>query len=413
MATKNALRALEMIRRTSKAAAAHRVACRNAETAAEELAAAVAQLDHWYQQLAGAATGAEAEQRAAALLAATADHDTAVAKASKAESKRRRTATALRPWRAVFARYPHERDRRRATANLLEHLAGDPLALVRVADAILVQSSAGKDSLVALHRTVVAARAAGCLDKIVVVHCDLGEAEWPGVRDLARRQAERYGLKFIVVADEGGFLGMVEKRGKWPDAKRRLCTSTLKRDKAGPVITLVVDALGLSEQAVVLNIMGIRGSESASRALKTPLSVDHRTSSANRLVLTWNIIFDLSEQQVWQEIADNGLEYHPIYDTLLPRLSCVYCVLAGPDWLVLATRVCFALGLPLPDRYVALERQIGHSFKQDISISAIVAGARMLDALDGPLTWRRGDALRQQLGPDAADEYLDRLALAC
>jgi hypothetical protein len=139
------------------------------------------------------------------------------------------------------------------------------------------------------------------------------------------------------------------------------------------------------------------------------LALDTRTTSANRLVLTWNIIHELSEQEVWQEIAANGLEYHPIYDTGLPRLSCVYCVLAGPDWLILATRVCFALELPLPETYAALERGIGHSFKQDFTLNAIIAAARMLDALDGPVTWRRGDALRRHLGPAAADQYLATL----
>jgi 3'-phosphoadenosine 5'-phosphosulfate sulfotransferase (PAPS reductase)/FAD synthetase len=167
-----------------------------------------------------------------------------------------------------------------------------------------------------------------------------------------------------------------------------------------------VTELSLDRQAVVLNIMGVRAAESRSRALKARLGLDTRTTSANRLVLTWNIIHELSEEEVWQEIAQNGLEYHPVYDTGLPRLSCVYCVLAGPEWLILATRVCFALELRLPEIYAALERRISHSFKQDISLNGIIAVARMLDALDGLVTWRRGDALRRHLGPAAADQYL-------
>ncbi|MEU9416074.1 hypothetical protein [Streptomyces sp. NPDC048272] len=92
----------------------------------------------------------------------------------------------------------------------------------------------------------------------------------------------------------------------------------------------------------------------------------------------------------------------------MPRLSCV---LAGPDWLVLATRVCFALELPHPELYAALERRINHSFKQNLTIGGIIAAARMLDALDGPLTWRRGDALRHHLSPSTADDYLARLSV--
>src|SRR5690606_33323120 len=90
------------------------------------------------------------------------------------------------------------------------------------------------------------------------------------------------------------------------------------------------------------------------------------------------------EQEVWQEITSNGLEYHPIYDTGLPRLSCVYCVLAGPDWLILATRVCFALELPLPETYAALERRIGHSFNQNFTLNAVIAAAACLTHSTGP-----------------------------
>lgn len=151
---------------------------------------------------------------------------------------------------------------------------------------------------------------------------------------------------------------------------------------------------------------------STARRQQLPLSIDTRTSNGKRLVLTWHPIFTLSNSDVWEEIASEGLEYHPIYDTLLPRLSCVYCVLAGPDALVLATRACFALGLSLPTTYVALEQRIGHTFKQDLRLSAVVAAARMLDALDGQLQWARGDAIRHQLGEAAAADYLNRLALA-
>ncbi|MEU6548479.1 hypothetical protein [Streptomyces sp. NPDC046859] len=80
----------------------------------------------------------------------------------------------------------------------------------------------------AMHRTVAAAKAAGCLYKVRVMHCDLG-SDGPGVPELARRQAERYGIPFLLVTPNGGFLGMVEKRQMWPDAKRWLCTSSLKR----------------------------------------------------------------------------------------------------------------------------------------------------------------------------------------
>lgn len=60
-------------------------------------------------------------------------------------------------------------------------------------DRILVNSSAGKDSQASLHVVAMAARAAGVSDRIVVVHADLGDAEWDGVPQLAAEHAATTG----------------------------------------------------------------------------------------------------------------------------------------------------------------------------------------------------------------------------
>ncbi|MBV7674082.1 phosphoadenosine phosphosulfate reductase family protein [Streptomyces halstedii] len=281
-----------------------------------------------------------------------------------------------------------------------------PLELITAADALLVHSSGGKDSLVMLDQVATWAHQVGCTDKIVVVHCDLGDtSEWPGVRDLAERQAARYGLRFIAIDSEDGLLGLVEKRGRFPDAARRLCTSSLKRDKANVLLTSIVTALGLDRQAVVINCLGIRSSESPARARKLPLAIDTRTSNRNRLVITWHPVLEWSETDVWERIATEGLEYHPAYDALMPRLSCVFCVLAGYTVLVRAVRLCWALGLPLPEKYTELEARIGHRFKDQYSLADVVVEAAKVEADEGPLKWRCGDAIRAHLGEDAAADY--------
>ncbi|MGA5508968.1 phosphoadenosine phosphosulfate reductase family protein [Streptomyces umbrinus] len=141
------------------------------------------------------------------------------------------------------------------------------------------------------------------------------------------------------------------------------------------------------------------------------LSIDLRTSTNSRLVLTWHPIFAMTDREVWQEIATHALEYHPVYDALIPRLNCVFCVLAPFAVLVHAARLCWALGLPLPDRYRDLEAKIGHRFKQSHSLAEVYAEAERLEREEGPLTWNRGDAVRQHLGADTAEDYLARLAL--
>ncbi len=426
MLTKHALATLDLIRRADKAAAALRTAKKKWTDNADTIDKAAADAARWRRLRQRAVSDrlrglldeltAQAEVR----------HDAALAQQEKVhaayERAWRKNLAAARVWRRAYTAHTgHAPDdsvpamvRAVAAADLLGPLAAAPLALMRAAHKIVIQSSGGKDSVVAMLRTVQWARAAGVMHKLIVVHSNLGNAEWPGVTALVLRQAEQFGLQVRVVTPEGGFLGMVEQRKRWPDSKRRLCTSTLKRDALTPLFTEFVDELNLpaGEQAIILNVFGIRAEESPARRLKEALAVDPRASSANRLVLTWNIIHHLTEDEVWREITDNRLEYHEVYDADLPRLSCIFCVLAGVRWLTRAARVCFALGMDAPEVWTKLEAEIGHSFKQNIRLADIIADARRLDAEEGPLTWRRGDAIRRTVGEKAAADYLRDFGLA-
>src|SRR5262245_17495408 len=97
-------------------------------------------------------------------------------------------------------------------------------------DIILVNSSAGKDSQAMLDVVVERAQVLSILNRVVVVHCDLGRVEWPGTRELAEAQARHYGVRFEVVRrEQGDLLSQVRRRRKWPDPKRRYCTSDQKR----------------------------------------------------------------------------------------------------------------------------------------------------------------------------------------
>ncbi|MGY3341138.1 3'-phosphoadenosine 5'-phosphosulfate sulfotransferase (PAPS reductase)/FAD synthetase [Streptomyces filamentosus] len=403
---------LEGVRRAHQADSAHTAAARARTRAARAAADARAHLS--LAEASGLSAG-ELEVKRAAVAGL-------VLREQEARGKLCRTFTAARAANgALGALYaPHARGRATGgltrsavAAGILGELAATPRELVLAADAIVVSTSGGKDSLVCGQRVVTLATEAGCLDKVVLVHADLGEeSEWPGVRELAQRQAERWGVRFLVVKAEGGLLGLVEKRGMWPDAARRLCTASLKREKIAPLFKQITDALSLDGQALVLSALGIRAAESPARARKTSLALDMRASNGRRMVLTWHPVLELTEADVWREIAGAALEYHPVYDALIPRLSCVFCVLAGREVLVRAARLCWALGLDLPRRYVALEEQIGHRFKQQVSIAEIVAEAARAEAEEGPLTWSRGDALRHHVGEEAAADYLRRLTPA-
>lgn len=247
-------------------------------------------------------------------------------------------------------------------------------------DVILVNSSAGKDSQAMLTHLVALADAQGVSrDRLLVVHADLGRVEWAGTADLAAEQAAAYGLRFEVVRrDKGDLLDQIEARGMFPSSTARYCTSDQKVAQIAKLMTrLTADwraEHGTDRPFRILNTLGIRAQESPARAKKMPL---HRDSASNgrREVTRWLPIFDWTTEQVWQVIRESGLRHHPAYDEGMPRLSCVFCVLAGKRELVLAARLNPALAAD----YAAVEERIGHTFRVDLSMADIVAAAAETD----------------------------------
>jgi 3'-phosphoadenosine 5'-phosphosulfate sulfotransferase (PAPS reductase)/FAD synthetase len=264
-------------------------------------------------------------------------------------------------------------------------------------DVILFSSSAGKDSQAALDLLVEHAKTAGVLHRIVVVHADLGEMEWSGTRDLAEEHAQHYGLRFETVSRYTKFghaqtlLEQIEARGRFPDSKRRYCTSDHKR---GPIRTLMtflageVREEGLTGRPVrILSVMGMRAEESPDRALKKPFRHDegktcpcpscqgrdrsdrrNGASNTRRHVDEWLPVHSWSVLDIWDRVTRAGTRSHWAYEAGLPRLSCCFCVLAPRNALVLAAR----LNPPLAAEYAAVEERIGHSFKLDLSMAEIV-----------------------------------------
>ncbi|MEU0389172.1 phosphoadenosine phosphosulfate reductase domain-containing protein [Streptomyces chartreusis] len=266
---------LDLVRQAQQSTAAHAAAVRAAARAAKAVTQARDRVDELARQRPTAQDPEQPDAATGELDQALEEYTDCRGRLQAANRKVARTFLAARAANrtlgATYAQHAHGRaraaSRDEVAASLLDELADVPLELLDAAHAILVQSSAGKDSLVQLHRIATWAEKAGCLDKVVVIHIDLGEeSEWPGVRELAQRQAERYGLRFHVLRAEGGLLGLVEKRGMWPDAARRLCTATLKRDVANKLLRQIAAELGLDEQAVILNCMGIRAAESPARS---------------------------------------------------------------------------------------------------------------------------------------------------
>ncbi len=233
-------------------------------------------------------------------------------------------------------------------------------------DMVVVNTSAGKDSQTMLRYLVKLADSQDFpRNRMIAVHADLGRVEWPGTRELAEEQVDHYGLRFEAISRErGDLLDQVEARGMWPSSTTRYCTSDQKRDQIAKIITRVSNQLGATK---VLNCMGFRAEESPVRSKKATLELNKRLSNKSREVWTWLPILDWTEDEVWADIRESGVRYHPAYDLDMPRLSCVFCIFAPKAALIVAGRN----NPELLDEYVRVEDKINHTFRKDMSIRSI------------------------------------------
>ena len=246
---------------------------------------------------------------------------------------------------------------------------------LRSYDGLIVSSSGGKDSLAALDRAATLADDAGVLDRLVVLHCDLGSDEWDGAADLARAQAAHYGVRFeIRRRQQGTLLDLVRHRGMWMSAQARYCTSAMKRDVARKFYTELARSLAVpGRPARLLSAIGIRAAESRARAKKPVLARDQAASTGRKEVTVWYPILRLSTDQVWQSIERSGAPSHPAY-AFVSRLSCRLCPLASRRDLLVSAR----LNPEKADEYADVEAEIEHRFRNDWSMAQIIEEAQAL-----------------------------------
>jgi 3'-phosphoadenosine 5'-phosphosulfate sulfotransferase (PAPS reductase)/FAD synthetase len=247
----------------------------------------------------------------------------------------------------------------------------DPTIDLHDYDLIIINSSGGKDSLCALYEMCrLAYEQDYRTERMLVSHQDLGESEWQGTHDLAKEQAEMFGLDFVVTKrrNKDGYeetlLEYAERRGKWPSNNQRWCTSDFKRAPGSRVVTARTKDMG---ECKVLYVFGFRADESPARKKKEVLVLNKQLTTKKRTVMDFLPIHDWDSKKVWDTIKGNGLPYHKAYDLGMPRLSCVFCIFSPKDALVIAGRS----NPELLDKYIGVEDRIGHTFRQDQSLREI------------------------------------------
>lgn len=243
-------------------------------------------------------------------------------------------------------------------------------------DYVVVNTSSGKDSQTILRLVADQAEREGFpKNRIVAAHADLGKMEWPGTVELAKAQADHYGIRFWKMArPQGNLLEHVEARGMWPSSTTRFCTSDHKRGQIAKLFTELVRELDGDHRKRILNVMGMRAEESPARSKLKPFVTDRRASNGKRQVDTWLPIHEWKLGDVWADIKKSGVPYHKAYDLGMPRLSCVFCIYSPPPALMIAGRN----NPELLAEYVGVERRTGHTFRKDFPIEkvqqAIAAG---------------------------------------
>lgn len=233
-------------------------------------------------------------------------------------------------------------------------------------DEIIVSVSGGKDSQTALGLVCALAAGKGILNRVVAVHADTG-AEWPQTEPHCRLLAGHYGIPLFVVRPARPLPESIRRRGRWPSAARRYCTSDHKRD---PIARFVRMRRPAGEPARILIVVGHRAEESPFRARLPEAEPDRRLTAGCREVWIWRPILKWSAEDVWRELHRQKLPRHIAYDLGVSRLSCSICVLASERDI----RIGAAGNPDLAGKYLELERQMGHLFRPGRSLEEILQG---------------------------------------
>lgn len=226
-------------------------------------------------------------------------------------------------------------------------------------DVIVINTSGGKDSQAMLDEMVTRAKAQGVLERVVLVHADLGRAEWDGTTEIVIAQAAAYGLEnrlYIRARPQGDLVQQIRDRAAtlkakgstaaaWPSNKTRYCTSDQKTGQCAVILTHLVGlvrAMGVqvdpSGPVRVLDCLGLRAQESSARAKKAEFKHSPSKSNGLRAVYVYHPILAWTEAEVWERIRWAGTPVHRAYSLGMPRLSCVFCVFAPKSALVIAAK---------------------------------------------------------------------------
>ncbi len=228
---------------------------------------------------------------------------------------------------------------------------------------IVASLSGGKDSHCIALETIREARRQKVGHRVLAVHCDTG-AEWFETDGVVKDLCRRLEIPHRVVQPTWTVPDYIEHRQKFPSMACRFCT----RLKTNAIDKLIRQLYPAKQESKILSVTGERREESTHRA-KLIEYERHDLTAGNRQVFHFRPILDWSVGKVWRTIRDSRIPAHPAYTEFgNDRLSCALCVLACEKDIRNG-----AMARPdLAERYLALERRTGFTFRHKRSLKDIL-----------------------------------------
>ena len=211
-------------------------------------------------------------------------------------------------------------------------------------------------------------------DQLIVVHAHLPEVEWEGTIDHIHKTT--LGIPVHIVQANKTFFEMVDRRGMWPSPKFRQCTSDLK---TAPISKFIRHYCKAHNYDLVFNCIGLRASESHTRAKQPPIKPNKKLTCSYRTVINVLPIHDYQLKTVFEtygitleelqrrrslyrlgkkQEALNNWPFVWTYVAGMSRHSCKICIMSNRSDLN-----CSASIDPENfDRYIYKETAIDHAF---------------------------------------------------
>ena len=227
--------------------------------------------------------------------------------------------------------------------------------LIKAGALFAINSSAGKDSQA---MTIRLARIIPH-NQLVIVHSHLPEVEWDGSVEHIEKYS--FGIPVYVCQAVKTFFEMVEHRGKFPDAKRRQCTSDLKRGPIDKQIRAIAKERGCK---LFVSCQGMRAQESPNRSKLKTFKLNERNSIAGRTWYDWLPIHSKSTAWVFDTIHNAGQKAFFVYYRGITRKSCRFCIMGKRSDLKLAKQISEELGQGwIYKKYRDFEDRSGHTLQ--------------------------------------------------